>query len=61
MKDKVEKDGAVIKQTTPDGRIVYDVGTLIRSTEVEKHFERLTRLVKKGLIPQPDSTSPRKP
>lgn len=40
-------------KATPDGRVTYDILSVIRSPEAHKHFTSLDKLAKKGLVPKP--------
>jgi hypothetical protein len=48
----------VKSHTTADGRVIYDVLSLIRSPEAQRHFRKLDRLAELGLIPKPDPAKP---
>ena len=60
MKNR-DKNGAVkqvIRHTTPDGRVIYDVLSLIQSPEAREHFKLLDSMAEKGLVPRPDPAKP---
>ena len=44
---------AVVKRVTPNGRILYDIMSILRSDAARRHFDTLDRLAERGLIRKP--------
>ncbi len=49
-KNEHAEETAVVKSVTPNGRILYDVTSILQSEAAKRHFETLDRLVQRGII-----------
>ena len=55
---RVERNGqpeetAIVKHATPNGRILYDVMSILQSETTRRHFDTLERMAERGMIRRP--------